>query len=135
MLKNLTCLVIDDDQDDQEIFLMCIHKISTHIECTTKNNGVDALCLLESDIAYIPDFIFIDVNMPKMNGIDCLKKLKTIDRLSETKIYMYSTTSETATVNETAHLGADGFLMKPAKTAELKEKLIHIFNLTTVITD
>ncbi|GAC1311728.1 MAG: hypothetical protein NVSMB24_31860 [Mucilaginibacter sp.] len=125
------CLIIDDDQDDQEIFLMCVRKISRNINCMTMDDGIEALSMLTSKPQYIPDYIFVDVNMPKMNGIDCLRALKGIDRLKDTKIFMYSTTSETSTLNESKRLGANDFIVKPPKTEELKEKLSTIFEIVS----
>src|SRR5688572_17669623 len=91
-----TVLIIDDDTDDQEIFMMCATAVNKEIVCSTANNGPDAIAMLESQREYAPDFIFLDVNMPKMNGIECLKVLKQIEHLRQTKIYMYSTTSDYA---------------------------------------
>ena len=133
MKKHLQCLIIDDDQDDQEIFLMCIRKLSPDIECLTSNSGVEALTMFKKEKDYRPDYIFLDVNMPKMNGIDCLKHLKEMDRLKDTKILMYSTTSEVEVVSESLRIGADQFLMKPTKTNELKEKLSIIFDIVSKI--
>jgi CheY-like chemotaxis protein len=99
-----SCLLIDDDPDDQEIFLMCIGKISEPVNCITANSGVDAIEMLQSHTQYTPNYIFLDVNMPKMNGIECLKNIKKIDRLKHTKIYMYSTTSEGAVKAESENL-------------------------------
>jgi len=124
------CLIIDDDQDDQEIFVMCVAKIDKNIECTTMNNGVEAIAMLKSNGDYIPDYIFIDVNMPKMNGIDCLRLLKNMECLKYTKIYMYSTTSENSILADSRQIAADDFIIKPAKTAELyftRDKLVDCF--------
>jgi CheY-like chemotaxis protein len=127
------CLIIDDDPDDQEIFLMCLRKVSTNIDCLTANNGVEALSILKSNESYIPDYIFLDVNMPKMNGIECLKNIKTIGRLKNTKIFMYSTTSESNVVKESKELGVEDFIVKPSSTTDLKEKLSKIFNIVSKI--
>jgi len=127
------CLIIDDDTDDQEIFLMCLRKVSEHIDGKTASSGVDAIKMLNSDNAYTPDYIFLDVNMPKMNGIDCLRQLRKIDRLKNTKIFMYSTTSESDVVKQSKGLGANDFIRKPSKTKELKEKLSAIFNIVSKI--
>jgi response regulator of citrate/malate metabolism len=126
-------MIIDDDEDDQEIFLMCVKKISDHIECLIADNGVDAISMLDSNEGYIPDYIFIDMNMPKMNGIQCLKNIKTIERLKNSQIFMYSTTFETTIVKESKELGATDFMIKPARTADLKEKLSNIFSIVSVI--
>ncbi len=129
----IKCLIIDDDLDDQEIFLMCLKKVNTDINCLTMSNGVEAVALLMSNTDYIPDYVFIDVNMPKMNGIDCLKILKNMARLKYAKFFMYSTTAEGAAVTESKKLGADDFIVKPARTAELKEKLTTIFKIVSEI--
>jgi response regulator RpfG family c-di-GMP phosphodiesterase len=133
MNKTRECLIIDDDPDDQEIFLMCLKKISSDVNCTTANNGIEAVSLLKTNPEYNPHYIFIDVNMPKMNGIDCLKILKNMARLEYTKIFMYSTTSETNTVTKSMELGAEEFIIKPSSIVLLKEKLAKIFDVVTEI--
>jgi response regulator of citrate/malate metabolism len=133
MQKVKQCLIIDDDPDDQEIFEMCVKKISNNIKCVALDNGVDAVAMLKSNSDYIPDYIFIDVNMPKMNGIDCLQLLKNIERLQYSKIFMYSTTSELSVVENSKKLGANDFIVKPVKTTELKEKLSKIFDIVSEI--
>ena len=133
MPRKKQCLIIDDDQDDQEIFLMCLNKVDNNISCLTSNNGVDAIALLQSNPDYIPDYIFIDVNMPKMNGITCLGILKHIERLKYSKFYMYSTTSDASSVDDSNKLGVNEFIVKPTKTTELKEKLSKIFEIVSDI--
>lgn len=127
------CLIIDDDLDDQEIFLMCVNRLCKNVNCTAMNNGIDAIAFLMSNSGYVPHYIFVDVNMPKMNGIDCLIILKTIPALKDTKILMYSTTSAATVVAESKKLGAFDFIVKPPKTAELMEKLSAIFEIVSEI--
>jgi CheY-like chemotaxis protein len=129
MTKKIQCLLVEDDLDDQEIFQMCLKKISPDIECSVSNNGVDALAMLEKIGSYTPDYIFMDVNMPKMNGIECLTRIKKISRLNDSKIFMYSTTSEKSVLTQTKDLGAHEFIVKPAKTKDLKDKLASIFQI------
>lgn len=131
--KKKECLIIDDDQDDQEIFLMCLRKVSKDIECKAINDGVEAISLLSINETYVPDYIFLDVNMPKMNGIDCLRILKNMPRLQYTRIFMYSTTSQGAALAQSKELGAEDFIVKPSKTTELKDKLSSIFKIVSEI--
>jgi CheY-like chemotaxis protein len=106
---------------------MCIGKISEPVNCITANGGVEAIDMLQSQNEYSPNYIFLDVNMPKMNGIECLKNIKKIDRLKSTNIYMYSTTSEGAVEAESENLGATGFIIKPASISILRDQLEKIF--------
>jgi CheY-like chemotaxis protein len=128
-----TCLIIDDDLDDQEVFLMCLEKMNAGVTCLTANSGVEALAMLSSNEDYTPHYIFLDVNMPKMNGIECLRKIRAIERLNQSRIFMYSTTSEKNVVKESKALGADDFIIKPAKILALKEKLAEIFGIVSPI--
>lgn len=121
----MQCLLVDDDLDDQEIFLMTLEKINKNIKCLTANDGVEALSLLTQN-SFVPDYIFLDVNMPKMNGIECLRSIKNIERLNDCKIFMYSTTSETSVLEKSKKLGATDFIVKPASPALLKETLSQI---------
>ncbi len=122
----MQCLLIDDDQDDQEVFMMILEKINRDINCLTANDGVEAISLLTSRQGFIPDYIFLDVNMPRMNGIECLQNIRTLDHLKNCKIFMYSTTSETSVVEQTKKLGVADFIVKPASPVALKETLAAI---------
>ncbi len=121
------CLLIDDDLDDQEIFLMCLEKVCEDVECLTMNDGVNAIAMLGSNTDYVPDYIFIDVNMPKMNGIECLRILKQMEKLRDARIYMYSTTSEGLALEESKKLKAHDFFIKPANILALEEQLSMVF--------
>lgn len=127
MGERLQCLLVDDDLDDQEIFLMTLEQIDKNITCFTANNGVEALTMLRDNKVLIPDYIFLDVNMPKMNGVECLKNINGFQHLKDTKIFMYSTTSETSVMEETKRLGALDFIVKPASSVALNKILSKIF--------
>ncbi len=62
-----------------------------------------------------------------MNGIECLEHIKKIDRLRDTKVFMYSTTTESSVVNKAKDLGADDFTVKPCSITALIDKLTKIF--------
>jgi CheY-like chemotaxis protein len=127
--KRIKSLLIDDDLDDQEIFSLCLNDIDDNVQCRVANNGIDALDILDKDEEYTPDVIFLDINMPKMNGLACLEKLKEIPRLSDTQIYVYSTTSEGHVEEKSKRLGANGYIVKAPKTVQLKEKLARIMEI------
>ena len=117
---------IDDDLDDQEIFSMAIHEISDSITCVFANDGISALEIIKANDSFIPDWIFIDVNMPRMNGIKCLSEIKKFKHLEHVPIFIYSTSAETSVVEESKKIGATGFIKKYIDTNDLKEELSHI---------
>jgi len=127
MEKIIRCLLVDDDIDDREIFLMTLTELGGHIRCRTAANGVEALHLLEAEHTEPPDFIFLDINMPRMNGLDCLRQLRKSDRFDNSGIFIYSTTAEPSLVEQSKSLNA-GFIVKPVRTSDLKETLNSILN-------
>lgn len=120
------CMLIDDDQDDQEIFLMALQKADAQINCFLANDGVEGLKTL-SDPSYTPRYIFVDVNMPKMNGIECLREIRKRGHLGDSRIIMYSTFAGEGIICQCKELGADEFLTKPTAFAPLVEALSNIF--------
>jgi len=91
MKPSLITLLIDDDRDDQEIFSLVMREIYDKAECVFATDGIYALEKIKSNTSFIPDLIFIDINMPRMNGIQCLAEIKKIKRLQNVPAYMYST--------------------------------------------
>ena len=123
----MNCLLIDDDIDDQEIFLLCLNDVNPEVKLHVAKNGVEALLMLRADKDCAPGVIFLDVNMPKMNGLECLSELKSLPQLSNTPIYVYSTTSEESVVKKAEELGAKDYIIKPTKADKLIEILKTIF--------
>lgn len=118
----LNCFLIDDDPDDKEIFCMALEDMGEEIRCIYASDGVDALKKLKEEI-FMPDYIFIDMNMPRMNGNQCLREIRKIGRLKDVPVYMYSTSADPEAVAETKELGAAGFIVKPTSVTELTKTL------------
>ena len=121
--------MIDDDEDDREIFQEAIQKCSPLTEVIFANDGVEALRILRS-AGFHPDVIFLDYNMPRMDGIQCLLKLKS-NRMTKTiPTVMYTTSGNRVHREYALSLGADYF-MKKSNT--LKELCIELDRLLLVI--
>jgi CheY-like chemotaxis protein len=108
--KNI--LLVDDDEDDQEIFLTALEKVNHSIHCTALDNASIALnMLLEKQLN--PDLIFLDLNMPVMNGQQFLTEIKKELLLKDIPVIILSTSSHKATIQLTKELGAMDFISKP----------------------
>jgi CheY-like chemotaxis protein len=111
-------LLIDDDEDDQEIFRTALDKIEPSVRCTELNNAREALQkLVAGEIR--PDLIFLDLNMPLMNGQQFLMEIKKVDDLKDIPVIILSTSSHKATIELTKELGAMDFYSKPDKFEDL----------------
>ncbi len=127
------CLLVDDDADDQEIFCIALKEVDTSITCVFANDGVRALEKLCSDSTFVPDNIFIDMNMPRMNGLECLAEIKKIERLKNTPVYIYSTSSDPKIIQASRELGATDFIVKPSTITALTNTLENLLKIKPIV--
>jgi len=120
--------IADDDQDDREIFIEALHGIDKYCKCITAFDGQEALLKLANGMTYLPDFIFLDLNMPRMNGKQCLVEIKKNKKLREIPVIIYSTSIDKKDIQETMELGAAFFLQKPNRFDELSRALANIIS-------
>jgi len=107
-------LLVDDDEDDQAFFLEGIKGLDQRVDCIVAQNGKEALEILLTDYPK-PDIIFLDLNMPLMNGREFLSTIRNYGQLLRIPIIILSTSSEENLKLETVKLGARGFITKPDK--------------------
>ena len=119
--KPVTCFIVDDDREDQEIFAIAVEEIDSRIQCITAIDGVEALEKLKQ--GFMPDFIFLDLNMPRMGGKETLREIRKIPALFHVPIIAYSTSSETRDIEDMEKLGADHFITKPPDITSLTHKI------------
>jgi CheY-like chemotaxis protein len=118
--------IADDDPDDQELFIEALHEIDAYCICVTAYDGQEALKKLFGPKNYLPDIIFLDLNMPKMNGKECLAEIKKNNLLKEIPVIIYSTSADKRDMIDAMQLGAVFFLQKPNRFDELSQALRHI---------
>ena len=116
----------DDDADDRDLFIDALKEIDHSIHCLYATNGEVALQTLEGDIFEKPELIFLDLNMPKVNGKQLLKHLKNTDTLATIPVIMYSTFFSDNDIDEIKKLGASHYLIKHTKFQELCNSLRSI---------
>jgi len=126
MSKEILFFVVDDDADDRDIFTMALGCIRHKTRCITAKSGEEALELLKKNEEFIPDFIFLDINMPRVNGKECLIEMRKMERLKKVPIYMYSTSFTDKDKVETLSLGATDYFVKPYSVKILIEILSKI---------
>ncbi len=115
-------LLADDDQDDTDLFHEALRNIDQSIELYSAQNGKEALKKLTQQQAD-PEIIFLDINMPEMNGWDCLVNLKKNHQLKDIPVVMFSTSPASLNGKKAIEAGAVGFLEKPSSYLKLKDFL------------
>jgi CheY-like chemotaxis protein len=128
MGKMKTVLLIDDDADDIEFFCEAVNMIDKNIVCIPSVDSEVALHAIKQKGIVLPDLIFLDLNMPKIDGREFLSELKRTDPYSQVPVIMYSTSSFDKDIEDTKKLGASFFLTKPNSLKELRENLVELFS-------
>jgi DNA-binding NtrC family response regulator len=121
-----SCFLIDDDDDDRDIFALALENAHGISRCIMAKNGVDAVKII-NETDFVPEYIFIDLNMPLMSGKECLLALKK-SRLAAVPIIVYTTSSNCTDVEETKKMGATHYLVKPTSVTALTDILSNIFS-------
>jgi len=117
----MTILNVDDDEEDIEIFCDAVREIDSSIICLVAKSADEALKILNSDID-LPAYIFLDINMPKVDGNTCLVQIKKDRRLNRIPVIMYSTHTRKTDIETYKALNA-GFLVKQNSFYELVTEL------------
>jgi len=129
MDKTKTLFIIDDDEDDQLFINEAMKDLNIPFECFYANNGEVAIQHLKNETIPLPDFIFLDLNMPKLNGKECLIEIKKLPKYSGVPLIIYTTSSNQKDKQEIMQLGAHYFLTKPTRISELCNCLLNVFSM------
>ncbi len=130
MSKTKRFLLVDDDMDDTYLFCQVLAEVDPGIQFATASNGQDALEQLFAEGAPLPDVIFMDLNMPRMDGKQCLFEIKQHPKLQHIPVMMYTTSSHSTDIEQTMQLGAVCFITKPSDFKELKNILAIVASYT-----
>lgn len=119
----------DDDEDDRLFFTDAFEELKINTVVNTVKNGKELLNYLNQPETVLPNIIFLDLNMPILNGIECLKEIKQDNKFNDIVIAIYSTSSSDQDVEDTFVLGANIYIKKPNNFNDLKKVLSDIVTI------
>lgn len=122
-------ILADDDEDDRMFFTDAFDELKINTKVQTYNNGVELMNYLKKEDCILPNILFLDLNMPKKNGIECLHEIKAEKRFDDIAIAIYSTSSSEEHIEETFVNGANIYIKKPSDFASLKKVLTDVVTI------
>ena len=125
----INIILADDDRDDRLFFTDAFDELGMNTKVITYNNGVELMDFLKSEDAIMPNVLFLDLNMPKKSGIECLNEIKASSKMSEIAIAIYSTSASEEDIEETFVLGANIYIKKPTDFKALKKVLAEVVSI------
>lgn len=126
----MTLLYVDDDTEDIEIFHEAIKTIDDSTVCVTANNGEQGLIVLRT---IIPDCIFLDINMPVMDGKETLRNIRRDKRFQSVPVFILSTSGNKNEAELCELLGATAFLTKPDNFSDLVKNLKSVIDKIAIL--
>ncbi|MGB6153482.1 MAG: response regulator [Pricia sp.] len=116
-------ILVDDDEDDRMFFADALQEIDVDTELVEFHNGQQVLDALSAPDTLRPHLIFLDLNMPVMDGFQCLREIRKNPDLKDLVVAIYSTSSSERDIEETFVNGANIYINKPNKFEELKKTI------------
>ena len=127
----LNILLADDDPDDRLFFKEALKEFSLATSLTTVPNGEHLMQLLTNETNELPDVLFLDMNMPRKNGFECLSEIKGNEKLKALPVIIFSTSFEQEVVNLLYKNGAQHFIRKPSEFSQFKKIIQQTLTLMT----
>ncbi len=119
----------DDDADDCSFFEDALKELSIETQLTIVNDGVALMSALNEKVPPPPYVIFLDLNMPRKNGFECLDEIRQNPRFNEIPVVIFSTTENNEIVDKTYTLGANYYICKPNSHERLKNVIETVLTL------
>ncbi len=118
----MRALIVDDSKFIRQYLRQHLERAG--VVCVEVENGSEAVAMLGRDSAF--DLMLSDVNMPVMDGLECVRRVRSEGLARDMKIIMVTTEADNSFINQALDYGADEFLMKPFTAQSLREKLLLI---------
>jgi len=118
----------EDDLDDAIIFSETLKEIRPESQLEVVENGEQLMEQLRANDT-LPNFIFLDLNMPRKNGLECLKEIKTSDELKLIKVIILTTSASRTEKQQCYDLGVEMFITKPTNYSDYKSIIYTCLNV------
>lgn len=122
-------ILADDDADDRLLFTEAFDELKINTKVNTFNDGAELMSYLNSEDAILPEILFLDLNMPKKNGLECLAEIKENPKFSNIAVAIYSTSCADDHIEETFVKGANIYINKPNDFNTLKKVLSEVVTI------
>jgi CheY-like chemotaxis protein len=117
-------LLADDDSDDCTFFSEALQDLPVSATLSVVKDGIQLMSTLTNSTSQLPDILFLDLNMPRKSGFDCLSEIKSNDKLKRLPVIIFSTSLDMEVVKLLYHKGANYYIRKPGEFSKLKS-VIH----------
>ena len=125
----LHILLADDDEDDRLFFKDAIEEVKVKTVVRIVEDGVQLMDYLNKPEIALPNVVFLDLNMPRKNGMECLKEIRSDHKLKDLSVVIYSTSASEEDIEATFVRGANVYIKKPNDFDELKRVLGQVLSL------
>ena len=122
----LRLLLVDDDEEEFELFLSAAKEVVKDIEVLHADGCNEILDLLRDKK---PDIVFLDINMPTVDGIDCLKSIRSLKEYENLPVIMYSTSSNKLSIQQSFDHKANLYVVKSYSYQGLLDVLTEVFSI------
>jgi CheY-like chemotaxis protein len=120
--QSYNLLLADDDEDDCAFFKEALDELELPVSLVTVNDGVQLMNYLGENFSNnLPDILFLDLNMPRKNGHECLAEIKNKEELKNLPIIIFSTSLDNDIVDLMYEKGATYYIRKPGEFSKLKK--------------
>ena len=127
--KHLNILLCDDDSDDCYFFNEALENLFLPTNLTAVHDGEQLMQLLTNETNELPHVLFLDLNMPRKNGFECLTEIKHNNELKQLPIIIFSTSFDQEVVNLLYKNGAQYFIRKPSEFPQLQKVILQALTL------
>jgi len=124
-------LLADDDEDDCAFFKDALDDLRLSVSFNTVADGVELMeYLSDNSPGNLPDILFLDLNMPRKSGFECLSEIKLIDKLKNLSVIIFSTSLDMNVVDLLYEKGAIFYIQKPGDFSKLKKVILDALTIT-----